>query len=236
MTKKDAAQRLAEALERWHAQAREADTGTNPVLNDPAPYAQIRLATDASSRPGAMLTKITLTARHADDLASCLTMPGASATSAPWALAEWLQTTRYAQPQNAACWFIACNAAGQPERQVPLDSDGTEGLARQMGIHQVWMAGEQFLRRECPFQEGSRVKVIGEGAHLGSVRGQLGTVTRLKLASADPELVWWCSVRLDHDRSGVCQTFAEGELSTSPGSARRQGPSDASQREPEAGQ
>ena len=158
MTGTDAVRHLADALQRWHAQASEADRDTDPALNDPAPYAQIRLATDASGRPGAILTEITLTERQADDFASCLTGPGAYATSAPWALAEWLRTGRYAQPEDATCWFIACDADGQPEGQVPLDGNGVDGLTKQFSTHQAWMAGEQFLRRECPFQEGSRVR------------------------------------------------------------------------------
>jgi len=203
---------LTAALQDWHAQARKGDVGSDPAINDPAPYALVRIAADSDARPGAVLAEIVLTERHAQDLASCLTSPTAFASCNPAALASWLASGWYARPETALCWFVACDADGTPEGCVPLDEAGAYGVAEQLGVHAIWLACEQACRKNLAIGESAHVRIVGTGSHLDSARGELGTVVRAKLVEVEPEIWWAYDVRLDRAPDGFPQTFVDGEI------------------------
>jgi hypothetical protein len=201
---------LISELRRWHAQAKKADAGTDLALNDPAPYARVRIADDDGGRPGTVLAEVVLTARHADDLASCLTSPTAFASADPAALASWLGRLAWAHT-SPACWFVTCDAAGEVEGSVPLDAPGVSVLADRLSLHQTWLFAEQIARAATAISEGARVMVTGTASHLRGATGECGVVVRAKLVDIEPNYTWAYDVRLD-DVGGGVQTFTGDEL------------------------
>lgn len=206
------ARQLANAAELWHARARKLDAGIDPVLSDLSVHARIWICKDGGARPGKVLAKLALTAQHADYLASCIVGPSAFASSTPSALGQWLASNHPAPPEAAVCWLVARDPHGQVKGSVPLDEAGVAGFTEQLRTHAAWLTREDLLRGLLPIREGDRVEVVGSAAHLRAVRGEVGTLVRIKLVQPDPEPHWYFEVRLDHARPSWPTGFGDGDI------------------------
>lgn len=214
----DEFQYLTDRLAGFRDSIRKGDKDTDPALNDPAPYAEIRLVENGTADP---LIEYTLTAWHADSLAPALagSSLGGSATQSPDALAQWTRST-YWRPEKEADGYIEFSTPGRTEsHRVWLSNDSAYELGRTMDDVGAWVAGEQFLTgREAAYHHKDSVRVRDDA--WGSSAGRTGIVARVRLESVGrrgDEPTFAYEVRMDHDRSGFCQTFHAEELEPNQG-------------------
>jgi hypothetical protein len=202
---------LAARLAGFRDSVRKGDEGTDPVFNDPAPYAEVRLVENGVDEP---LVEFTLTAWHADSLAAGLAGSfGGTATQHPDALAQWTRSNWWV-PENQAGGYIEYSTPGRTEsHRVPLSTESAYGLGRTMDDLGAWVIGEQFLMREAPYHHKDKVRVRDNA--IGAAAGRTGTVARVRLGSVGQrgdEPTFDFSVRMDDDPSGFCRTFRADEL------------------------
>jgi hypothetical protein len=205
---------LAQSLVDWSDQAKRCDLGTDPALNDPAPYAHLRVVS-GGARGGVDLAAITVTNRQAVNLAAGFNGRfGGTPTASPKSLAAWLGCEFYDPAAPATCRVVVCDITGRIAGTVGLSTRRAAQLAEQLRQHIRWLEHERLLSHtDCPFPEGSRVRVERPDEENAALRGRTGVVSRAKLLYLEPFPDWLIHVRLDDDHSGYPRIFRVDSIS-----------------------